>query len=824
LSSRVGGDMLNGGLNVSGSGTTQHDDVELGGADTLVGDDSCTTGAHRPVKLDRGTTLGRYVLLDRVGAGGMGVVYAAYDPELDRRIALKVLKSDAYGDVMASAGPSRLLREAQAMAKLAHTNVVTVHDVGTLGREVFIAMEFIDGVSLRAWLRDRPRTLEQILDVFAHAGRGLAAAHAEGLVHRDFKPDNVLVAPSGRVVVTDFGLARRKNPEDATTQSSHPGASATARVIKALEDAIRTAGAAGTPAYMAPEQHTDGQITEATDQFSFCVALYEALYQQHPFRGSDPVSLSTSVVDNVRRPLPSEVHRVPRRIRRALERGLSNDPDRRWPSMRALLAQLGPGPTVARRKWIALGLGGFGLASAFGMWLSESPALACRDADRHLDGIWDSKRRAQVNAAFRETAVDHADAAFLKVGARLDVYAERWVEMRTESCEATAHGEQSEELLDRRMQCLDDRRAALEQLVHVLANADAEVVTRGARAVLDLPSIDPCADVEVLQSSYPAASPGQQPRVEEASTLRAKAEALQSAGKLRDALVVAADALRKAEASEYLPSIAWARHTLSVAYANLGNHEVAESLALTTLVEARSAADLELEALVWLQWLRAASHDPRRHDEVRRWVPVARSAIARVGDPVGHASALEAIEGSLAASAGHYEEAAERLGRALELAMEAHGPDSPQVAITSSRLAVVLTHGHRTDRALSMCASAFDRLEAAFGAQHPELMQPARACGALERKLGHRDRAKELYERAHAIAVETYGPGHEEVARALEGLAALHLDAHELAEADAVLRDALSIARDALGEHDALTETLREQLASIEAEGAEPRP
>jgi serine/threonine protein kinase len=536
--------MLNGGLNVSGPGTTQHDDVELGGADTLVGDDSCTTGSHRPVKLDRGTTLGRYVLLDRVGAGGMGVVYAAYDPELDRRIALKVLKSDAYGDVMASAGPSRLLREAQAMAKLAHTNVVTVHDVGTLGREVFIAMEFIDGVSLRAWLRDRPRTLEHILEAFAHAGRGLAAAHAEGLVHRDFKPDNVLVAPNGRVVVTDFGLARRKNPEDATTQASHPGASATARVIKALEDAIRTAGAAGTPAYMAPEQHTGGEITEATDQFSFCVALHEALYGQHPFRGSDPVSLSTSVVDNVRRPLPSEVHRVPRRIRRALERGMSNDPDRRWPSMRALLAQLGPGPTVARRKWLALGLGGFGLASAVVMWISEAPT-----------------------------------------------------------------------------------------------NPDAEVVTRDARAL--------AGDVEALQSSYPAPSPGQLARVEEASTLRAKAEALQSAGKLRDALVIAADALRKAEASEYLPSIARARHTLSVAYSSLGNHEIAESLALTALVEARGAADLELEALVWLQWLRVVGHDPRRRDEARRWVPVARAAIARVGDPVGHTSALDALERSL---------------------------------------------------------------------------------------------------------------------------------------------------------------------------------
>jgi tetratricopeptide (TPR) repeat protein/predicted Ser/Thr protein kinase len=786
----------------------------------LVGDDSCTTGSHRQVKLDRGTMLGRYVLLERVGAGGMGVVYAAYDPELDRRVALKVLKGDAYGDVMASRGPSRLLREAQAMAKLAHPNVVTVHDVGTLGREVFIAMEYIDGPPLRAWLRERPRSCEEIVDVFAQAGRGLAAAHAEALVHRDFKPDNVLVAGNGRVVVTDFGLARRKHPEDVTTQASHPGASATARVIRSLEDAQRTAGAAGTPAYMAPEQHTHGRITEATDQFSFCVALYEALYEQHPFRGSDPVSLSTAVVDNLRRSLPAEANRVPRRIRRAIERGLHPNPDRRWPSMRALLAQLGPGPTAARRKWIAMAVGGLGAASALGMWLADAPARACRDAERHLDGIWDNGRRAEVGLAFQDTEIDYADTAYLKVAERLDTYAERWVEMRTQACEATAHGEQSDELLDRRMHCLDSRRAALQQLVDVLATADAEIVTRGAQAVLDLPSIDPCADVEALQRAYPAPSVEQQPAVEEAQTLRAKAEALHSAGKLRDALVVAADALRKAEASEYAAAIAWARHTLSIAHGSLGNREVAESLAMTTLVEARAASDLDLEALAWLQWLRVVSEDPRRHGEARRWVPVVRSAIARVGEPVGHASVLEGLEGSLAAAAGDYDTAATRLEQALALAMEAHGPESPQVATMSSRLAVVLSQAERTDRAVKMCSIAFDRLEGAFGARHPELMAPARACGALHRALGDHGHARELYGRAHAIAVETYGPRHEEVARAIEGQAGLQLDAGAPAEAETMLRNALEIAQRTLGEEDALTATIRCALArSLRAQG-----
>jgi serine/threonine protein kinase len=244
--------MLKVGLQGCSSGTTQHDDIGLGGADTLVGDDTCTTGSRRPVPLDRGSVLGRYMLLERVGAGGMGVVYAAYDPELDRRVALKVLRGESYPATMPSLGASRLLREAQAMAKLWHPNVVAVHDVGTVGREVFIAMEFIDGCSLRGWLARRDRSAAEIVEVFGQAGRGLAAAHAAGIIHRDFKPDNVLVAKNGRIVVTDFGLARRKTPEDATTQQ-HGDTEATARILRSIRGVTATVGLAGTPAYMAPE-------------------------------------------------------------------------------------------------------------------------------------------------------------------------------------------------------------------------------------------------------------------------------------------------------------------------------------------------------------------------------------------------------------------------------------------------------------------------------------------------------------------------------------------------------------------------------------------
>jgi predicted Ser/Thr protein kinase len=272
--------------------------------------------------------IGRYQIERQLGAGGMGIVYAAFDPELERRVALKVLKATS-DDARA-----RLLREARALAKLAHPNVVAVHEVGSIENTDFVAMELVDGQSLDEWFAAEARSPEEILAVFRAAGNGLAAAHAVGLVHRDFKPHNVLRSREGRVMVVDFGLARTS--ADAVPPAASSG--------NANLELTVVGSWIGTPAYMAPEQWDSAPITPAVDQFAFCVALWEALAGTRPFTGKTLDELRAAVAAGV--PDGGD-DKIPRALRPLLRRGLERDPAKRWPSMDMLLAALAPPP--ARR-------------------------------------------------------------------------------------------------------------------------------------------------------------------------------------------------------------------------------------------------------------------------------------------------------------------------------------------------------------------------------------------------------------------------------------------------------------------------------------------
>jgi tetratricopeptide (TPR) repeat protein len=288
-----------------------------------------------------GGRVGRYVVLDWLGTGGMGVVYSAYDPELNRRVALKLLRNSGASTDDPSPVRGLLLREAQTMARLAHRNVVAVFDVGSVGERVFIAMELVEGGTLGAWLRRAPRSQRDILARFVAAGNGLAAAHAAGLMHRDFKPDNVLIGDDGRVCVTDFGLAR---PVVAPVGPRRPDA--------VSERGASPARPAGTLAYMAPEQYRGRPTDARADQFSFAVALYEALYGERPF-GPDRFAAASDAVGHRVRAAPRG-SRVPRAVRQALIRALSAAPGDRYPSIDALLAALAPDRPWRRARRLAL--------------------------------------------------------------------------------------------------------------------------------------------------------------------------------------------------------------------------------------------------------------------------------------------------------------------------------------------------------------------------------------------------------------------------------------------------------------------------------------
>ena len=292
-----------------------------------------------------GARVGRYILAERLGAGGMGVVYAAVDSELQRRVAVKLLHPDRDG---AAGAHERLLREARTLAKLSHPNVVTVFDIGSHDGQLFVAMELIGGGNLGSWLRRAPHTTTEIVDRLLEAGRGLAAAHAANVVHRDVKPDNILVGGDGHARVTDFGLARlAAGPRsDAQVASQAPG-------LPALL-LTQTGTQIGTPAYMAPEHLADGEADARTDQWAFCATLYEAVAGVRPFPIDDLDARGAAIaVGRLAPPLPAR--RVPRWLREIVMRGLRADPAARWPSMDALLAALARGRHRSRRAGIAAG-------------------------------------------------------------------------------------------------------------------------------------------------------------------------------------------------------------------------------------------------------------------------------------------------------------------------------------------------------------------------------------------------------------------------------------------------------------------------------------
>jgi hypothetical protein len=415
----------------------------------------------------RGERIGRYVVVDTIGVGAMGTVHAAYDPELARTVALKVVRPQAAVRVGAHELRMRLLREAQAMARVVHPNVVPIFDVGQHGDRLYFAMELIDGSNLRHWLaHERPST-RALLDVLVPAGRGLAAAHREGLVHRDFKPENVLVGRDGRVCVTDFGLARPTAARD--------GVGTLAGVLGVTLS--REGDRIGTPAYMAPELDRGAPADPRSDLYAFCVVLCEGLLGQRPDDAS-----------NVPRTLP-------RRLRQILRRGLDPDPERRFASMDALLAELEP---LHRRRRVllrsacagalVLGAVGFGLATV----VQQAQADACASMGREPDDAWSSSERARLRARF-----EHVPRATLShVLGTIDDRVASWRAADLEVCEATwVRGEQSPELLDARASCLRIAWSRVRHTVRLLGEADIET----ARALVDsLPPPDRCRTTEAM--------------------------------------------------------------------------------------------------------------------------------------------------------------------------------------------------------------------------------------------------------------------------------------------------------------------------------------
>ncbi|MBL4687038.1 MAG: serine/threonine protein kinase, partial [Nannocystaceae bacterium] len=419
-----------------------------------------------------GSSFGRYVILEELGRGTMGVVFAAYDPTLDRRVALKLFSTS--GQVQ----QDRVVREAQALAQVQSPLVVAVHDVGTIDGRLYLTMAFIAGQTLEAWLEAEERTEAEVLHCYLQAGLGLDAAHRAGVVHRDFKPANVMVADDGRTTVTDFGLARRSS--DITP--SQP-----ATVSNAGEDSVldkqltRTGEVMGTPAFMSPEQWAGERGDAHSDQFSFCVALYTGLYGVAPFAGSTVTELMTAVTRSELRSPPVNP-RVPVVVRRALERGLSHAADQRFTDMTALLTQLRPRPN--RRRNIALAAGAVGLLAGLTVYLStQERTPTCQDGAT-MAGVWNDEVRATLRSEVANSA--ESDSAWSTAEGILDAYASEW-----KSAYEVACGETRPMRREMALSCLDARRGSLASMLTPTRHSDAG--TRAGRILAEgLSAIEPC--------------------------------------------------------------------------------------------------------------------------------------------------------------------------------------------------------------------------------------------------------------------------------------------------------------------------------------------
>lgn len=714
-------------------------------------------GAAEAPFVEAGTQVGRYRIERLLGRGGMGVVYAAHDPELGRQVALKLVRAD-----LAAAGGGRialrLLREAQALADFSHPNVLTVYDVGTHQGSPFMAAELVEGETLAAWM-GREHAWRDAVALLLQAGRGLAAAHAAGLVHRDFKPQNAIVGADGRVRVIDFGLVRL------------PGEVA-AEIV-------------GTPRYMAPEQRRGGDADARSDQYSFCAAFEEALRRT---RGEP----------------------APRWLVRLITRGLAEDAAARHASMTALLDAIETGlRRRARRRAVAAAAALAMTVAAGGVWAGrESGSVApCSGAAAALGDAWSPARQAAVARAIAGSEAPHAADTWQALRRQLDDYAAGWVQAHEGACVATRiDGVQSEALLDRRMVCLERRRLSLDAATAELA---AGVEIGRVLAVADgVPPVEDCDAAAVARREPPPAPPADRPAVAEVRAGVARAIAALRAGSPERALDLAEAATAAADATGHEPARAEARVVLGMARRTAGD----TAGAIRALEEAvwaaeasehdRAVAEGALELAYVIGSVQA------RPEDATFWRRLAEAAVRRLGDPRLDCKA-ERIAGRRAQQLGELARARAHLETAVARCQEGFGGESRHVAATLGLLGLVEAAEGERDAAEAAHRRALSIVRAAVGAHHPDTAEALRNLGAHLAAQDRLDEAGELYRRALEIEERALGPAHPSLGRTLNNLAEVGFRTGDLEGARGFLERALAIKRASLGpEHPELGSTL----------------
>ena len=783
--------------------------------DTLRETEVAPTRVH-PV----GDFVGRFRLVERLGAGGMGEVFVAFDLQLEREVALKLLKLSSAGD---GAEVDRLLREANAMAKISHPNVVGVFDSGVDGDRPWVAMELVRGGTLRTWLEEK-RTWQRTLGVLCQIARGLEAAHKAGLVHHDVKPENVLMGTEGRVAVTDFGLARAARARDTELATPSVGA------------------VSGTPGYMAPEQYLRLPTDERADQFAFAVTAYEALWGQLPFltpaRESRPSSeqlLSTP-------PRPPPTKGVPAAVWRALSRALQPKPEQRYLTMGELLRELERAQPGNRSRWpLVLGLT---VPLAVAITLKATAADPCAGAASRLVDVWSPARTEQIGAAFSATKLAYADDAWRAAREGVDGYTRAWQSMYVETCRATrVEGRQSEGLMDLRMACLERSRSVLSALGELWTKElTPDVVRAAAGAMRGLPALEACADARSLTERAPLPkAPELVAKIVQARAKIDQVSALNLADRRVEAKAAAAVARAEADATQWDQVRAEAVFAQGDALA-----AVEDAAAEATLLEAARLAgasrDDRLAASSLIELVHVLCEDKQNASRALLVASLADGVLLRAGDDQKLRALLTRYRGGALYTQGSYAEAKEtfraayalatkvfgerdwetnanlaelarvaeaqgdysqarKLGdQAVAAAIEHFGPNNPTVAALLNNLAMAVDSGGDPEAAIAYHRRALAIKEKALG---PETTSTATSLNNLAiiliQKPAGLDEGQQMLERALAIREKALGPEHPFVATTLGNLATVWRKRGDLAKSLELLERSLAIKTKAYG-------------------------
>ncbi len=741
-----------------------------------MGLQSSTAEPTRQPVLSVGNTIGRYVVLGRVGAGAMGRVFAAWDPQLDRKVALKVLKSAASPDEH----QARLLREARTLARLSHPNVVTVFDVGRWEGQRFMALEFVDGGSVRDWLKAQGRGAGDVVSVFVQAGRGLAAAHQAGVVHRDFKPDNVLVRADGRAQVTDFGLASESVGRVGDGPVLEPGVSLTG-----------TGALLGTPAYMAPAQLDGEPATAASDQFGFCVALFEALTGQRPWSGSTVETLRRAMRDGPPPSFPSSSD-APAAVRQAVLRGLSVQEAARWPSMVALLDALEEGDGARRsvRALVVVVLVVL-VAGALASTRGRLPQ-ACSLGQERLSAVWGERRRAQVKEAFKATGLSWAPTASAAVTAALDDRMAAWKQQHLEACLASDTARDAAEVWRSRLGCLEERVAELDATVAVLERSGAPAVNKAVRIVDRLPVASACLKTDALER-VPLDEPS---RVvfREARQLGAQVGALYEAGAFEEA------ERRSSPGDAGVPLIVQSvvQYERGRVLQKLGRLDEAKAALRGSALASTGLRDDELAGAAWAELGFLVGFLQVKPEEGLSFVDLARAHL-----PAMKSTRLEeAVEGATASiemRQGRLDEAEARFERVVTLVEARTGAESFFTARALINFANAKLRRGQLAEAVPLIERAKANFEHTLGAQHPDTFQALNSLGVALGEAGRLGESVAVFERVVDGYLATLGPTHPNVGTGWFNVADAHLRLGHFDKALSAFEHALEVWTKGLG-------------------------